>query len=216
MNTTTGETKISERELREVMDSSCSEKPLVYERFFYTRNLLKKKYHDFILNLDNSEVLNKLSMLLKSQNFNEGEFGKLMKRIEKWNNLEAPLPLQYIEFIGLRPLSLETTAKADMIAFKEALQTTFYHEAFFVNVSSGVLRVGLPEKTTEKQAIEIARDYQTSEPVKTRYICIKDLKTIVIESKENHYTLTYPPVLTFRKNLFIPGNFESSDESNFC
>lgn len=215
MNTYTGETKIFEGELSEVMESSYMEKTSVYERFFYTRHLLKKKYHDFIMNLDNSEVLNKLSMLLKSQNFNEGEFGKLMKRIEKWNNLEAPVPLQYIEFIGLKPLSLETTAKADMNAFKEALQATFYPEAFFVNVSSGVLRVGLPEKTTEKQAIEIARDYQTTEPVKTRYICIKDLKTIVIESRGNHYTLTYPPVLTLRKNLFIPGNFENTDDPNF-
>ncbi len=215
MKTYNGETDTLEGELREIMESSHAEKTPHYERFFYTRNLLQKKYHEFIMKLDDKEVLDKLSLLLKSQNFSEGEFGKLLKRIEKWNKLETPVPLQYIEFLGLKPISLETTAKADMNAFKEALNSPGSPEAFFINVSSGVLRVGLPEKTTEEEAIEIARNYETTEPVKTRYICIKDLKTIVIESKENYYTITYPPFLTFRKNLFIPGTSSCTPEMNW-
>ncbi len=212
MKTYTGETQLLEEELKEIMEVSSLEKTTAYERFYYTRHLLRKKYHDFILKLDNKEMLKKLSVLLKSQNFSEGEFGKLMKRIERWNNLEAPVPLQYIEFIGLKPISLETTAKADMKAFREALNATFYPESFFVNVNSGLLRVSLPERTNEKEAIEIATNYETTEPIKTRYICIRDLKTIVIESKEKHYTLTYPPILTFRKDLFIQGHVENKDE----
>ncbi|TVQ10778.1 MAG: hypothetical protein EA361_13485 [Bacteroidetes bacterium] len=216
MKTYTGETGVYEEEYREIMEVSSVEKAAVYERFFYTRHLLRKKYHEFILKLDNKEMLKKLSALLKSQNFSEGEFGKLLKRIEKWNNLEAPVPLQYIEFIGLKPISVETAARADLKAFREALNATFYPDSFFVNVNSGVLRVSLPDRTTEKEAIEIATNYETSEPVKTRYICIRDLKTIVIESKEKQYILTYPPILTFRKNLFVPGQVDNNNGKALC
>jgi hypothetical protein len=181
-----------------------------YERFFNTKNLLSNKYHEFILSLDNKDVLENFNALLKAQNITEDEFGKLLKRIEKWNNLEAPIPLMYIDFIGLRPISIETTARADMRAFKEAMKQVSFPECFFVNTASGVIRVGLPAATTEKEAIKIAIDFHHEEPVKAKYICIKELKTIVIERDNSYYTLTYPPILSLRKNLFIPGQMGSN------
>jgi hypothetical protein len=181
-----------------------------YERFFNTKNLLSNKYHEFILSLDNKDVLENFNALLKAQNITEDEFGKLLKRIEKWNNLEAPIPLMYIEFIGLRTISIETTAKADMKAFKDAMKQVSYPECFFVNTASGIIRVGLPSGTPEKDAIRIAINYKHDEPIKARYICIKELKTIVIEKDNSYYTLTYPPILSLRKNLFIPGQMGSN------
>jgi hypothetical protein len=198
-----------------VSDTECQLKQSLsakspYERFFNTKNLLSNKYHEFILSLDNKDVLENFNALLKAQNITEDEFGKLLKRIEKWNNLEAPIPLMYIDFIGLRTISIETTAKADMKAFKDAMKKVSCPECFFVNTSSGIIRVGLPSGTTEKEAIKIAINYKHDEPIKARYICIKELKTIVIEKDNSYYTLTYPPILSLRKNLFIPGQMGSN------
>lgn len=187
----------------------------VYERFYYTKNLLHNKYHEFILNLDNKDVLIKFGELLKGQNYTDSDFGKLLKRIEKWNNLDAPIPLFYTEFIGLKQTSIETAAKADMKAFKDAMHQEFYPEGFFINTSSGVLRVSLPTGTTEKKALEIARKYELPERIKARYICIKDLKTIVIEPDNSFYTLTYPPILSIRKNMIIPGQMSSCHETQY-
>jgi hypothetical protein len=187
----------------------------VYERFYYTKNLIHNKYHEFILNLDNKDVLIKFGELLKAQNYSDNDFGKLLKRIEKWNNLEAPIPLFYTEFIGLKQASIETAAKADMKAFKDAMQQECYPEGFFLNTSSGVLRVSLPANTPEKEALEIARNYELPERIKARYICIKDLKTIVLEPDNSFYTLTYPPILSIRKNLIIPGHMSNCNEIRY-
>jgi len=187
----------------------------VYERFYYTKSLIHNKYHEFILNLDNKDVLIKFGELLKAQNYTDSDFGRLLKRIEKWNNLEAPLPLYYADFIGLKQVSIETAAKADMKAFKVAMRQEFYPDGFFINTSSGVLRVSLPPYTTEKQAIEKARNYTLPEPIKARYICIKDLKTIVIEPDNSFYTLTYPPIISIRKNMIIPGQMSSCNGTEY-
>ncbi len=204
MKTEKGDIGFYEENTEDVFDLEIIEKAPAYERFYYTRQLLHRKYHEFVLSLNNEEVLKRFTLLMNSQDIREGDFGKLMKRIEKWNNLESPIPLMYIEFIGIQPTAIETTAKADFSAFRDAMKQTFHPECFFINISSGVLRVPLPADTPEEKAVEMAKNYKTDEPIKAKYICVKDLKTIVIESDESHYTLSYPPVISFKKDLIIP------------
>lgn len=184
---------------------SGTQKNLSYIRFSHTKNLLQQKYHQFILSLDNMDILENFQDLLKAQQMNDGEFDKLLHRIEKWNDLEIPVPLAYINFIGLKTICIETSVRADMKNFKEALKKSFYPECFYINTPSGVFKVGLSEKVKEKEAVEIALEFSHHEEIIARYICIKGLKTIVIESNRDIYTLTYPPILSLRKKLFIPG-----------
>ncbi len=182
-----------------------------YKRFYYTRNLLHNKYHEFILSLDNKTMLERLNSLLKQLSLDDAEFERLVKRIESWNNLKTAIPGKYVEFIGVNPISIETALRADMKEFKEAMQRIQYPDCFFISTSSGVLRVSLPVGTTEKQAIEMAMNFRCNEEIKAKYITISDLKTIVIEPDGNYYTLTYPPTLTFRKNMYIPAHAGECD-----
>lgn len=181
-----------------------------YTRFYHTKILLQQKYHEFILRLDNKDILENFHGLLKAQQMNDGEFDRLLQRIEKWNNLEIPVPLAYINFIGLKTISIETSVRADMKYFKEAMKKSFCPGCFYINTPSGVFKIDLPEKTKEKEAVDIANEYAHHEEIIARYICIKGLKTIVIEPDKNIYTLTYPPILSLRKNLYIPGQMGST------
>ncbi len=182
-----------------------------YERFFYTRHLLNNKYHDFIVKLGDKKKLQEFKSFIQSLEMSDADFSQLLDRINDWNNLQAPIPLEYLDFIGIKPISIETTAKADMDLFKKSIQNTFYPGCFFVNVPHGLISVALPQGTNEKEAIRHAINWNENEDFISKYICIKDLKTIIIQPNGNYYTITYPPILTRRKNLLIPSRVEDSN-----
>jgi hypothetical protein len=176
----------------------------VYERFAVTTHLLFNNYHEFILSLDKNDVVDKLLQLLASQNISDGDFGKLIKKIDQWNKVQAPIPLQYVELIGLKPVSVITAAKADMKNFKAAISCTLFTDSFYLKTESGLIRICLPDLTPEKEAVEFVRRYKHTEEVKNRYLFFRELKTIVIEPSGSFYTLTWPPVLVLQNNLFVP------------
>lgn len=179
-----------------------------YERFYFTKSLLHSKYHDFIVSLDSKEILTKFDLLLKAQKISEKEFVKLLWRIEKWNNLEANIPLIYLDFIGLKTITIETTVKQDMIAFQKALEREHTPQCFFANTSSGLQRIPLPVDYNIKRAIEAAINWDPCQEVMAKYIKIKDLKTIYIQPDGTYYTVTYPPAINIRKGLLIPSQTE--------
>jgi hypothetical protein len=175
-----------------------------YERFSETRNLLYNNYHHFIMSLDKNEVVERLSKLIQAQSISDGGFEKLLRRIEKWNKVQAPIPLRYVEFIGLKPVSVVTTAKADMRNFKSAMSCNLFTDAFYVQTETGLTRISLQELTPEKEAVSIVQRYKHPAPMKARYLIFKDLKTVIFEPSGGFYTLTWPPVLVLRNELFIP------------
>lgn len=177
-----------------------------YVRFEHTKTLLENSYCKFMQGLENGNMILSLNNLLKSEKLDEKDITRLFKRIERWNRMETPIPMQYLEILKISKEQILIAIESDEESFRKAIKTKQFPDCFFANISSGVIRIGLPEGTDEDEAIVIAASYTTDEPIKARYICIKDLKTIVIEPDKSHYTLTYPPLVSFRNNLLIPCN----------
>jgi hypothetical protein len=186
------------------MDSFQEENTQAYERFAVTRNLFYHKYHEFILSLNKQEIIEKLSKLLVSRKISDDGFGKLIRRIDRWNKIQIPIPLLYIDFIGLTPESIQDSAKADMKNFKTAMLNPSLVDCFYVETPEGVTRVALPGMISEKEAIRLVKLYVHPSPITARYLFFKELKTIIFENTGNFYTLAWPPLLTLQYNMFIP------------
>lgn len=205
MNPCKGETTKIRNEYIALSHTKRRETPrLKYKQFGHTKLLLQNSYYKFVQSHDNGNMKRSLHNLLSNDQLEGSDISKLFENIEKWNRIEIPIPIEYLDVLQITREQVFESLKADQNSFRNVVKMVHYPECFFANIYSGVIRVGLPGGTDEKEATKIAANYQTDEPIKGRYICIKDIKTIVIEPDKSHYTLTYPPILTFRNNTIIP------------
>ncbi len=180
-----------------------------YERFCFTKNLLKNTYHDFILNLNKKNILAKFQEFPETQENSTTDFTRLIQRIEKWNDLSLPIPLRYLEFIGVKLSSINVALQIDMDAFQDAITFPFYPDCFVVEAADYSFQVGYCQGTTEKEAIDIAKSWKSPVPYHAIYINLKDLKTIVIQSDGHHYTISNPPLVERKKNFLVPLSMEN-------
>jgi hypothetical protein len=175
-----------------------------YERFYFAKNLLKNRYHDFIMNLDHDKALQKFDEFPELNNDSISDFQKLIQRIEKWNNLIVPVPLRYLDFIGLKISTLYASLNLDMEAFRQTMKLPFFPEYFVVETAENSLKINLPAGTGEKKAICIARAWDRKKPYIEKYIGVEGLKKIIIQLDGHSYMVSYPPIVIRKKDLLIP------------
>lgn len=176
----------------------------LYKRYQYTQNLLQNKYHSFIMNRNQTEILQKLRELLKTQKLTEFDFARLIGRIEKWNSLKISFPALYLDILGISHDELQLALRADLNAFHRAMQQNWIADSFLVDLPSGSVRIALPQGLPETDAVKVARNWQLKTPYRAKYITVKELRTTVIQPDGHTYVLSYPPVLSLRKGIYIP------------
>ena len=175
-----------------------------YERFYFAKNLLKNKYHDFIMNLAHDKALQKFDEFPELHNDSISDFQKMIQRIEKWNNLIVPVPLRYLDFMGLKISTLYASLNLDMDAFRQAMKLPFFPEYFVVVTTGNSLKINFPAGTSEKNAICIARAWDRKKPYIEKYIGADGLKKIIIQPDGHSYMVSYPPIIIRKKDLLIP------------
>ncbi len=166
-----------------------------YVRFRHTLAYIQQKDAACLDGLSAPLRKKKLHEMAAFVGYSQGSFSKFLRRRDWWLGLRGRIPEKYFRFIGVEPAALNFTLQLDKEEFDNALSLPVYPQNFIIRYMAAVYSPkGLPEGTTEQEAIAIIQDFQKEHNLRC-CINIHQIKTIFVEPGRGCSTVLYPPLL---------------------
>jgi hypothetical protein len=132
-------------------------------------------------------------------------YEKFIRRRAAWDALARPVPLAYLEAIGVDTDVMSVAGGADMEAYREALAIPRFPRWAIVRYMPAIYgRVWLPPGATEQEAVRFLLGYSS----RTGWQCClsyPDLKAIYIRPDGDVSITHFPPVLLIQGGFLTTG-----------
>ena len=170
-----------------------------YERFYNTKAYLKKKSGELTFFKDETDKIMKLA---KKSGYTK--FNKFVEHRKEWHKMKRKIPLKYLMAIGVKLNVLDFTIELDKKEYEAVLKlprfpefaTIRMHPAYYKNKK-------LPENISEKEAIEIMREYALKEE-KRCFINYPNIKMIGFRPDGSYYEIFYEPDIEIDEEYIYP------------
>ncbi len=123
-----------------------------YDRYYHTRCLIQShsaNFPDFYKNPEGSRYL--------CEALGRKNLSKFMRRRKDWDNLNVPIPKEYIDLLGLKLKDIQNAIAFDQEYFDEMLKTTTTYKESYLTYRWVIGRIRFPHPLTEAEAIEYSR-----------------------------------------------------------
>ncbi|HPO12397.1 MAG TPA: hypothetical protein PLI09_03055 [Candidatus Hydrogenedentes bacterium] len=138
-------------------------------------------------------------------------YNRFLRRREQWSKCLRPIPLIYLDLIGVDMDLLREVVTLDQKEYETAIQLPLQPEYFTIRIMAAVYSQGrFPPETSEEQAIEHVQTYVDAHPHYWCCIPWPGLKTIYFNAGKPHRYVFYRPELKIRGGFVELG----SDGSN--
>ena len=162
-----------------------------YRWFFHSKSYIKGKSEAYRIKKEPLSVSKHSNPTLPSQR-------------EAWDALEQPVPLRYLEEIGVSLSTLGFTLELDQEEYEKALSFPFYPKEFLVRIAPSVFSVRpLCMGTSESQAVSLLQ--RLSKTCHSYFaIVLPDIKTIFVSLGQSAYTEYYRPQIEIKDDVLFP------------
>lgn len=112
---------------------------------------------------------------------------RFLRRREEWNSFQKPIPVLYLDVIGVDMQLLEEVVAVDQKEYDAAIQLPLHPKYFTIRLMAAVYSQGrFPADTSEGQAIEEVQEYVDAHPHVWCAISWPGLKTIYFNAGKPH------------------------------
>lgn len=183
-----------------------------HERYGNVKMLLAKKYKELLLDIKAYNRLNRLIMGKTKVNDGRRSIKDNYQVIEKYLNLELPIPMKFLNILGLNIDELKEGYQKDLSYFKRALRSEHLASNFWLIHEKGVHIKPFPRVYNLDKAINWLQCYSTISKNSVKMIYIPGLKSIIFEDDKNYSVTTFPPEMSIRGDLLYFTNVNISEE----
>jgi hypothetical protein len=171
-----------------------------YERFRHCKAYLKSKSNE---RADENVLRVECGYSLKNS------INKFRIHRKEWGDLERRIPLKYLSAIGVDLETLNFALELDCEEFDKAIEIPVFPRVAGFRVMAAVFsEFGLPENTSEQEAIEVTKRFAREKGFRS-FITVRDLKTIWVEPNGTVFTSFYRPCLEITKT-YVEANSDGS------
>ncbi|MBN2618043.1 MAG: hypothetical protein JXR64_06990 [Spirochaetales bacterium] len=175
------------------------ESPITYSKYFYTSSYLKHMYSKVLLDLNGEEGI----AAALGYNFNNPQKRfQFRKTVQKMNNLDADIPLLYLELIKADKEIIKMCLEEDLLAYKRELTNPRFPKfSSFRYMACVYGSLTFPDGTTENQAIDLCIEHLNIKPF-THIINYQNFLWIFI-SKDGVSRVYFEPQIRFTSKTMV-------------
>lgn len=175
------------------------ENPSIYCKYYNLSSYLKKKYLDAVTNIDNER---KIAEALGYNYDDPQKRSQFRKTMNKMNNLNADIPIKYLNLINAEKSIILLCLEEDQLAYKKQLEIPRYPEIASYRYTACVYGcMKFPLGSTEEEAIRLCQDNLKDKPIP--HVIIYKNFLIIYVSRDGISRYYYPPTIRFGKHTLM-------------